>query len=202
MARYLSRQDRRLAALIRRIGPYRPIITRNPFTALVGSIIHQQVSMGAAAAMYRRLKNLCPRRRITSAGVVQLDEDQLRRAGLSRQKAAYVRGLAEAFASGELSARKLRTMSDEEVIAATTRLKGVGRWTAEMLLIFCLERPDVWPVDDLGLRKAVQRFLRLDALPDHAALLALGERWRPYRTYATWYLWRSLEGPVAPNIAS
>ena len=125
----------------------------------------------------------------------------LRGAGLSRQKATYLRELSTAFASGDLSTRTLKRMPDEEVIAATTRVKGIGRWTAEMLLIFCLERPDVWPVDDLGLRKAVRQFLNLDDMPSAQTLNELAEPWRPYRSYATWYLWRSLEGPLMPGVS-
>ena len=200
-ARYLSRQDPRLAAIIKHIGPHRPIITPNPFVALVGAILQQQVSMSAAAAMHRRLKGLCPRGRITPPAILLLDGDELRGAGLSRQKARYVRDLAQAFASGTLSSRRLRRMSDEQVIDTTTQVKGVGRWTAEMLLIFCLERPDVWPIDDLGLRKAVRQFLQLDDMPDPPTLGQLAEPWRPYRSYATWYLWRSLEGPLMPGMA-
>lgn len=200
-AEFLSQRDPRMARLIERIGPHRLIVTRDPFVALVGSIVQQQVSMSAAAAIQRRLADLCPARRVTPSGVLGLEEAALRAAGLSRQKALYIRGLAEAFASGVLSARGLRRMSDEEVIGAVTRLKGVGRWTAEMLLIFCLERPDVWPVDDLGLRKAVRNFLGMKSLPALRTMLRAGEPWRPYRTYASWYLWRSLEGPRMPGIS-
>jgi DNA-3-methyladenine glycosylase II len=199
--RYLARHDRRLAVLIRRIGPPALPLTPNPFVALVGSILHQQVSMSAAAAVYRRLAQLCPRGRITPPAVLAAKAEQLRAAGLSRQKMEYVRGLAQAFARGELSARRLRAMPDEEVIAATTRLKGVGRWTAEMLLIFCFGRPDVWPIDDYGLRKAAARLLGVTEPPEPAVLRELAEPWRPYRTYATWYLWRSLDGPLLPGIA-
>ncbi len=199
-AEFLSQRDPRMARLIERIGPHRPIITPDPFVALVGSILQQQVSMSAAAAIQRRLAGLCPAGRLTPAAVLGLDPAALRAAGLSRQKALYVRGLAEAFDSGMLSAAGLRRMSDEEVIAAVTRLKGVGRWTAEMLLIFCLERPDVWPIDDLGLRKAVRNFLGMKRLPAPRTMRRAGEPWRPYRTYASWYLWRSLEGPLMPGI--
>ena len=197
---HLTRANPRLGALIRTIGPHRLIITPNPFVALVGSILQQQVSM-SAAAVQRRLNTLCPRGRVTPAAIQQLDDGKLRGAGLSRQKAKYIRSLAEHFASGTLSSRKLRSMTDEEVIAATTQVKGIGRWTAEMLLIFCLERPDVWPIDDLGLRKAVRNFLGLGDLPERETMQATGEPWRPYRTYASWYLWRSLEGPFMPGVA-
>ncbi len=199
--RQLTRANPRLGALIKKIGPHRPIITANPFVALVGSILQQQISMSAAAAVQKRVNGLCPRGRVTPDAILDLSEDELRGAGLSRQKAKYVRTLAEHFARGMLSSRKLRAMTDEEVITATTQVKGVGRWTAEMLLIFCLERPDVWPIDDLGLRKAVRDFLGLDELPDVETMHAAGEPCRPYRTYASWYLWRSLEGPFMPGLA-
>jgi DNA-3-methyladenine glycosylase II len=200
-AEFLSGRDPRMARLIQRIGPHRLIITPDPFTALVGSIVQQQVSMSAAAAIQRRLAELCPDGRVTPAAILGLKEAALRGAGLSRQKALYVHGLAQAFDSGDLSARGLRRMPDDEVIAAVTRLKGVGRWTAEMLLIFCLERPDVWPIDDLGLRKAVRNFLGMKRIPALRTMRRAGEPWRPYRTYASWYLWRSLEGPFMPGIS-
>lgn len=199
-ARFLARKDRRLAELIRRIGPGGPALIRDPFAALVGSIVHQQVSLSAGAAMYRRLKTRCPRGRLTAGAVRQLTDADLRAAGLSRQKAAYVRGIAEAFATRRLTARRLRALPDEQVIEAATQLKGVGRWTAEMLLIFCLGRPDVWPVDDFGLRKAAQQFLGRNEPPRPAELAELGEPWRPYRTYAAWYLWRSLERQLPPAV--
>jgi len=197
--RHLRAIDERLARLIERIGPFSPAITPSPFVALVGSIIHQQVSMSAGRAIGRRFRSLCAGR-LTPPRVLSCTADQLRAVGLSRQKAAYIRNIAEAFAARTLTAARLRRMSDDEVIEATTALKGVGRWTAEMLLIFCLERPDVWPVDDFGLRKAVQLFAGLAELPAPNAIRDLADPWRPYRTYATWYLWRSLDGPVLPAI--
>lgn len=200
--RTLRKADRKLGRLIETIGPHRPIITPDPFTALLCSIVQQQISMSAAAAVQRRLRALCPRHRLTPKAILALDDAALRGAGLSRQKVRYVRDLAEHFASRKLTAAWLRAMSDEEVIAAVTQVYGVGRWTGEMLLIFSLERPDVWPIDDLGLRKAVGRFLGRDGdLPDAKTMQAAGQRWRPYRTYASWYLWRSLEGPFMPGIA-
>jgi DNA-3-methyladenine glycosylase II len=199
--RHLSAVDTRLGGLIARIGPYEPAITRDPFVALIGSIIHQQVSMSAGAAIRGRLRAVCPRRRLTPAAILALNGSELRAVGLSRQKAAYVRNIAAAFASQALTRSGLRHMRDEDVITATTLIKGVGRWTAEMLLIFCLERPDVWPVDDFGLRKAVQTFAQLPELPTPAAIRDLADPWRPYRTYATWYLWRSLASPIKPTVA-
>jgi len=199
--RHLRRVGARLARLIERIGAHRPIITRDPFQALIGSILQQQVSMSAAAAVHKRLRTSCPRGRLTPRAVLALERERLRKVGLSRQKTAYVHNVADAFVSGTLTAARLRRMSDDEVIAATTSIKGVGRWTAEMLLIFCLERPDVWPVDDLGLRKAVRDFLNLKEIPPPRDIQDLADPWQPYRSYATWYLWRSLEGPLMPGIS-
>lgn len=200
--RALAKADPRLAAVIKRIGPFQPVITPDPFTALVGSIIHQQVSMSAAAAIHNRLRALCPRRRPTPAALAALSDAKLHGVGLSRQKVGYLRDLSEQFATGAFTTRKLRRMSDDEALAAAMQVKGVGRWTAEMLLIFCLERPDVWPIGDLGLQKGVRNLLGLDELPDADTMQSTGEPWRPYRSQATWYLWRSLEGPRLPGIAT
>lgn len=197
---HLSRAHPRMAALVSRVGPHRPIITRDPFRSLFGAIVQQQVSMAAARAIQKRLCALCADQCVTPAAVLLITPRRLRSAGLSRQKALYVRDLADHFASGALSSRKLRRMSDDEVIEATTAVNGVGRWTAEMLLIFCLERPDVWPIDDLGIRKAARNFLGLEEFPARPALIDMAESWRPYRSFASWYLWRSLEGPIMPGI--
>ncbi|MEW6251720.1 MAG: DNA-3-methyladenine glycosylase 2 family protein [Planctomycetota bacterium] len=203
---HLRRADARLAALIDRVGPYCPKLTRNPFLALLGSIVHQQVSMSAAATIYGRLCETCRdgRRRAapTPNAILAVSDVRLRAAGLSRQKVRYVRNIAEAFAARRLTAARLRRMSDEEVIDAVTQLKGVGRWTAEMLLIFCLERPDVWPVDDLGVRLAVAKLLGLPTTPAAREIVTVAEAWRPYRSVATWYLWRSLERKEPPAVAT
>jgi len=199
-ARALSLADPVMGKLIRSIGNYRPETSRDPFATLLGSIVSQQISMAAAASVQRKLLDLCHRRRFTPEAVLALATDDLRAAGLSRQKAVYAHDLAEHFADGRLSAAALRRMDDEAVIEATTQVKGIGRWTAEMLLMFCLERPDVWPIDDLGLRKAVMNFARLREMPDRESMRLAGEAWRPYRTHASWYLWRSLEGPFMPGV--
>jgi DNA-3-methyladenine glycosylase II len=198
---HLSANSRTLAVIIAAVGPHRPILSRDPFRTLVGSIVQQQISMSAAAAIQNRLRDACPDRRVTADALLALRKPRLRRIGLSNQKAAYVRDLAAHFADGRLSAAKLRRMTDEQVIEATTQVHGVGRWTAEMLLIFCLERPDVWPIDDLGIRKAVRNLLAVADMPDRQTLLTAGEPLRPFRSYASWYLWRSLEGPLMPGVA-
>jgi DNA-3-methyladenine glycosylase II len=200
-SRHLSAVDPRLAEIIARVGVHRPVIEPRPFIALIESITQQQVSMRAAAAIFARLKRACPRGRLTPQALLDLDASALRGIGLSRQKAQYVRNVADAFAGGRLSAAKLRRMSDDEVLTEVSKIKGVGRWTVEMLLIFSLGRPDVWPIDDLGLRRAVQRFLELSAPPGADQMRKLGQRWRPYRTYAAWYLWRFSEGNGQPGVA-
>jgi len=198
--RHLSAAHFRWPELIARVGPYRPDLTRDPFIALVGSIVHQQVSMSAGAAIYRRVKAQCQRGRLTPRAILAVSDAELRSAGLSRQKAAYVHNIAECFTARRVTPAGLRRATDEEVVETVTQIKGVGRWTAEMLLIFCLHRPDVWPVHDLGLQRAAQEFFRLQKPPAPRDLHEMGEPWRPYRTYATWYLWRSLERPIAPAV--
>ena len=129
----------------------------------------------------------------TPDAVVPLSDDALRGVGLSRQKVSYVRDLSRRVLDGSLKTDAFAAMTDDEVVAQLTAIKGIGRWTADMILIFRLARPDILPVGDLGIVKAVQKTYRLRKTPDAKRLLALGERWRPYRSIASWYLWRSLE---------
>lgn len=197
---HLSKANRALRDIIQRIGDFEPALTSSPFHALVGSIVHQQVSMAAARSMHRKLKAVCPGNRITPAALLALSEDQYRAAGISRQKRGYLMDIGKRFADGELKVRTLRALDDESVIASVTQIKGVGRWTAEMLLMFSLERWDVWPIGDLGLRRAIERVHGNGKPLDKEALMAVGERYRPYRSVATWYLWRSLESPIKPSL--
>jgi DNA-3-methyladenine glycosylase II len=197
---HLSAAHPRWPEVIAAVGPYRPTLTTDPFIALVGSITHQQVSMSAGATIFKRVRALCPRCRLTPGAILATSDAHLRSAGLSRQKAAYLRNIAESFASRQVTPARLRRATDAEVVELVTQIKGVGRWTAEMLLLFCLHRPDVWPVHDLGLQRAAQRFFSLRKPPTPQSLEKLGEPLRPYRTYATWYLWRSLENPVPPAV--
>ena len=197
---HLTHADPPMGVLIGRIGVYRPIITRDPFQALVGSILHQQVSMAAAATILRRVHALCGPGRITAEKLAAVPVEGLRGAGVSGQKARYLHDLAAHFADGRLTLRKLRKWDDQQVLVETTKVLGIGRWTAEMLLMFCLERPDVWPIDDLGVQKAAMQFAGRKSPFPRVKLEKYGERWRPFRSYATWYLWRSLEGPLMPGI--
>jgi DNA-3-methyladenine glycosylase II len=175
---------------------------RDPFAALVSSIVHQQLSMKAAGTILSRLRAICTEGRLTPKALSALPADRLRSAGLSRQKIRYLRDLSERFGSGRIRAAGLRRMDDERVIATVTQILGIGRWTAEMLLIFGLGRPDVWPIDDLGIRSAAKKAYRLRGDPSAARLARLAEPWRPYRSVASWYLWRSLGSDVLPGFTA
>jgi DNA-3-methyladenine glycosylase II len=192
--RLLSRRDPVIGALIRRHGTCGLADAQHaePFTALTHAIISQQLSSKAAATIARRFDALfagVP----TAAGVAAVSDEQLRGVGLSSQKIRYMRDLCARVDEGSLPLRRLETLADAEVIDTLTQVKGIGRWTAEMFLMFRLHRPDVLPVGDLGIVKAVQRAYGLRRAPDAARLEKIGEPWRPYRSVACWYLWASLD---------
>lgn len=194
--RVLMRRDPVLRAIISKYGPCAIKTGREAdiFCGLVESIVSQQLSTKAAATIYGRLRALMPDGGApTPDAVVPLSDDALRGVGLSRQKVSYVRDLSRRVLDGSLKTDAFAAMTDDEVVAQLTAIKGIGRWTADMILIFRLARPDILPVGDLGIVKAVQKTYRLRKTPDAKRLLALGERWRPYRSIASWYLWRSLE---------
>jgi DNA-3-methyladenine glycosylase II len=181
-----------LAAIIKRVGPYR--IARRParFEVLVRAIIFQQLAGHAARAIYDRFVKLFGNGRFpTPAMVVAMPDEKLRTAGLSAKKALYIKDLADHIERDAINFRRFHRMDDEEIIEALTKVKGIGRWTAEMFLMFNLGRPDVLPVDDLGFRNAVIKAYRLKRKLKRAQLIRFGERWRPYRSAATWYLWQS-----------
>jgi DNA-3-methyladenine glycosylase II len=188
----LGRRDPTLRRIIRDVGPCTLAPRRRYFAALCEAIASQQLSTKAAATIYRRFCEQFDRRTPTPPGLLALSDATLRGVGLSRQKVGYLRDLARKFADGTVPARRLAAMDDDAVIDVLTRVKGIGVWTVQMFLIFVLNRPDVLPVDDLGLRKAVQTHYRFRELPTAAELHAVAERWRPYRSIATWYLWQSL----------
>ena len=187
--RHLRRVDPVMGRIVDRVGPCTLGPRRGYFEALCQAIFSQQVSGTVADILFARFRKLLGGRP-TPAGVLGLTEEQLTAVGLSRQKRRYVRDLAEHFASGRIPVRRLRRMGDEEIIESLVEVKGVGRWTAEMFLIFVLNRPDLLPVDDLGVRKGVQMGYGLGELPSPTQVIAIGEPWRPWRTVATWYLWR------------
>jgi DNA-3-methyladenine glycosylase II len=189
--RHLARRDPVLKALIRHVGPCTLWHQPNHFFLLARAIVSQQISTKAAESIGARLAKAAGRRGITPKGILALSEETLRSAGLSAAKTRYMRDLAEKVHSGEVPLDKLHELEDEEVIERLVVIKGIGRWTAEMFLIFSLGRLDVLPVDDLGLRAGVMKQYGLAELPKKAELIEIGEPWRPYRSIATWYLWRS-----------
>jgi DNA-3-methyladenine glycosylase II len=177
------------AAILARAGPPRFRRRRNGFETLLHIILEQQVSIDAAAAMFRRLNKEC--RPLSPAGFLALDEPTLRRCGFSRQKAAYGRGLAVAVAGGALDFARLAAAPDDEALAALVSLKGIGRWSAEIYLVFALGRSDVWPAADLGLQLGAAAELGLSARPGERELREIGERWRPWRSVAACLFWQS-----------
>jgi DNA-3-methyladenine glycosylase II len=164
------------------------------YGALVRAIVGQQLSVSAARAIYGRLTARFGERPPTPQEIIADEPEELRAAaGLSRAKVGYLRSLAEHVISGELELERLDDLSDEDVILELTAVKGLGVWSAQMFLMFHLERPDVLPVGDLGVRRAIERAYALDALPDASAMERIAEPWRPHRTLACRYLWRSLQ---------
>lgn len=187
-----------LAALVGRIGPLDHAARRrgrpdDAYGSLVRTIVGQQLSTKAARTIYARLTALFGDRPPTPADLIAAEEEALRGAGLSRQKIGYLRDLAARVHGGELELEALHDLSDEEVAEKITTVKGLGRWSADIFLIFHLRRPDVLPVGDLGIRRAVEGTYNLPGLPDEDTLRTLAEPWRPQRTLACLYLWESLD---------
>jgi DNA-3-methyladenine glycosylase II len=193
--RLLLRRDPVLAVVIRKIGPCGLAGRQNPdhLGTLVRAIVGQQLSVKAAATIYARLVALFAGGVVTVDGLAAVEETRLRTVGLSRQKVTYLRDLCARIHGRELELEQLARAPDEQVIARLTAVKGFGRWTAEMFLMFHLHRPDVLPVGDLGISRAVERLYRLRTRPTPERLLTIGEPWRPYRSVACWYLWQSLK---------
>ncbi len=188
--RSLRRRDPALGGVIRRVGACRLRPGGDPYGSLVRSVLFQQLAGAAARAIDARLRGRYGGRYPRPAALLATRDAELRAVGLSRQKIAALRAVAEAFDQGRLSARGLRRMDDEAVIEAVTEIKGIGEWTAHMLLMFSLGSPDILPVGDYGIRKGARDLYALTELPNRRDLEALGERWRPYRSVASWYLWR------------
>src|SRR5213594_3775608 len=195
----LRASDPRMAALIARSRRYEigPAVSIRPFDALAESIAYQQLNGKAAAAIWNRVRGLYPKRkRLDPAKVLATPDETLRAAGLSRAKIAAIKDLAAKTMDGTVpSGRALLKMSDDEIITRLTQVRGIGRWTVEMLLLFDLGRPDVWPVDDYGVRKGFAKTFGRRKLPTPKQLMKLGAKWRPYRSVAAWYFWRALDAP-------
>jgi DNA-3-methyladenine glycosylase II len=198
---HLRNADPVLAHVIDSVGPFQMAMRRERFPALCRAIIFQQLAGSAAHAIFTRFVALFGRRFPTPRQVLDAKTEDLRKAGLSRQKILYLKDLALHVENGALNFHRFRRMEDEEIITELTRVHGIGRWTAEMFLMFNLGRSDILPVDDLGFRSAVRRLYRMRKMPDAKRLRALSQRWRPYRSVAVWYFWRSAE-VVLPDGAS
>ena len=188
--RHLMRRDAVMRDIIKAVGPFEMQLRGKPYQSLVRAIIYQQLAGAAASAIERRFLGLFGDRVPTAPELAAATDDNLRTAGISRQKAGYLRSIAEHFASGQLSDAKLLRAPDDVVIEQVTQIKGVGRWTADMLLMFCIGRPDVLPVGDLGIQNAMKLAYGLDAAPKPAQMIEIAEPWRPYRSAGAWYLWR------------
>jgi len=204
--RLLIRRDPILGAAIKKIGPcgMADRQRKDHLTALTGAIVSQQLSTKAAATIFGRFAALFPESQIPHAAAIgEVSDHALRGAGFSSQKISYVRDLCARIVDGRLVLDELDVLDDELVIERLTAVKGFGRWTAEMFLMFRLHRPDVLPVGDLGIVNAIQRLYKLRSRPDPKRILRLGEAWRPYRSVACWYLWQTLRNePLATRAQS
>lgn len=192
---HLRRRDRVLREVIDATGPCTLRARRDRFEMLAGSILSQQISTAAARTIRLRLAERVGGR-LAAEQLLTLSNEEFRACGVSAQKAAYLRDLAARVASGSLPMNRLGRLPDDELIERLTVVKGVGRWTAQMFLIFALGRPDVLPHDDLGVRNAIRRLYGLSEMPGREEMDRIAEPWRPYASVACWYLWRSLSGPM------
>jgi len=193
--RALRRRDARLRAVIRRVGPCSVRAAGDPYRALLRSVIYQQLAGAAAAAIAMRVKARFGGRFPVPVALIAARDRDLRADGLSARKIATMKEIARAFDDGRLSNRRLHRMPADAVIDAVTQIKGIGEWTAHMLLMFSLGHPDILPVGDYGVRKGAMLLYELTDLPKPAELEAIAEAWRPYRSVGSWYLWRHLENP-------
>lgn len=189
------RKDRKLAKIIDRVGEFNLSLTKNPYQSLVEAIITQQLSGKAADSISTRFRAIYGRFP-KPADVMETSDTKLRKAGLSYMKVSYIKDLSKKVESKEIRLAYMKNLTDEEIIVQLTQVKGIGRWTAEMFLIFSLGRLDVLPVGDLGLKKGIQKLYSLEELPEKEQMERIAEKWKPYRSVATWYLWRSLDESI------
>ena len=189
---YLRKVDSNLEKIIKIVGKYSIKIRNDPFQSLVESIIYQQLAGRAANAIYNRFIEYYDNHQVTPTGILNSPIDNLKKVGLSNRKIEYLKDLASHVYDGRINLQELSKMNDEEIINKLINVKGIGRWTSEMFLIFSLGRQDVLPVTDLGVRKAMEKVYSLSELPKPHTMIEIAEPWRPYRSIATWYLWKSL----------
>jgi len=189
---HLKKSDPVLAAIIERIGPFRMQYGEPTFHTLAESILYQQLNGKAAATIFNRFTALAGDP-LTPQGILKLSDAQMRGVGLSRQKTAYLRDLSEKTKAGLLEFERMTDTSDDEVIAHLTQVKGVGVWTAQMFLMFTLRRPDILPTGDYGIQAAIKKYYKKRKWPKPAVMLKIAKPWIPYRSIASWYLWKSLD---------
>jgi DNA-3-methyladenine glycosylase II len=194
---HLKKADPVMAAIIAKAGPYRAARTDPVFQTLVRSIVYQQLHGKAALTIFNRLAEAVKVKPMTPEAVLKLRPQKMRAVGLSKQKTLYIRELARLTRDGSIQFERLPEMEDAAVIETLTRVKGVGVWTVQMFLMFALQRPNVLPVGDLGVRAAMKKAYGLAELPKPQEMERIAEAWHPYRSVASWYLWRSLENPGA-----
>ena len=194
---HLKAADPVIGRIIEVVGPYRMTYKEPDFTALVRSIVYQQLSGKAASTIYTRLEKAVARAgKLSPRAILKMEVEELRAFGLSQGKAKYVLDLAAKTAAKEVNFGKLPELSDAEVVEHLTNVKGVGVWTAHMFLMFALKRPNVLPTGDLGIRSAIKKAYGLEELPKPAEMEEIARGWHPYCSIACWYLWRSLDGPA------
>jgi DNA-3-methyladenine glycosylase II len=189
---YLCKADSNLKKIIKLVGKYSIKIRNDPFQSLVESIIYQQLAGGAANAIYNRFINYYNNKQVTPTRILNSPNVNLKKVGLSSRKIDYLKDLASHVYDDRINLEELPKMNDEQIINKLVNVKGIGRWTSEMFLIFSLGRQDVLPVTDLGVRKAIQKVYSLSELPKPNTIREIAKPWRPYRSIATWYLWKSL----------
>ncbi len=187
------KKDPKFAKIILQVGEYNVKITKNRYRALVEAIIAQQLSGSAADSILTRFKKLYNSNFPKPIEVLETSDSKLRKTGLSKMKVVYIKELSKKIESRHLTMRNFSSMEDEQIIRHLTDVKGIGRWTAEMFLIFSMGRWDVLPVGDLGLKKGIQLMFSLNELPTEQQIRKFADSWRPYRTVATWYIWKSLK---------
>ncbi len=194
---HLKKADPVLGSILDRVGPYRIQYREPTFETLVRSIVYQQLSGRVASVIFGRLAAAVPGGKLTPAGVLKLTPAKMRKLGLSKQKTAYIRDLARKTLRGAVRFEALAELPDHEVIEHLTQVKGIGVWTAHMFLIFALQRLDVLPTGDLGVRTAIRKAYGMEELPHPKQIEEMALSWRPYCSVASWYLWRSLENQAA-----
>ncbi|MBT6408209.1 MAG: DNA-3-methyladenine glycosylase 2 family protein [Nitrospina sp.] len=193
---HFDMRDLVIASVIRRVGAFKLSRNRNYFLVLCKAIIAQQISTKAAETITLRFENLFPGVRATAERVQSLPKNQLREAGLSQQKVKYVKDLSEKFLDGTIRPHRMAYLENEEIIRQLTEVYGIGRWTAEMFLIFSLNRMNVMPVGDLGFRAGLKQLYNMRALPTPERMRTLAKKWHPFETVGTWYTWRILDEGV------